>query len=523
MVIRTNVMALNSHRHLGNVSTQQRNASGRLSSGFRINSAADDAAGLAISEKMRAQIRGLNQAARNAQDGISLIQTAEGAMQTINEMVVRIRELVIQAANDTNVHEDDRPALSDRAQIQREIDQLLDEIDAVSLRTEFNTRVLLDGRWSAAGVNVSITDIAAFVDATASGDSTDFSADQLATLQTFLQSTPFANVVRAIQDSEVAAATVVDQLIDITGATPSDNALITGVPTALASLMSPDGTNPGFADAAALETFLREAAVLASSAIPARSLTAVDILTTFPAASAAVGTGATPISEADVNTLLNWLNNDADFSTDLVVGDVPAAWSATTIINTNTVAGDPTNGHFQLPAGFVTWFNANRAAMGTVLDGTPVVGLELETGGNPLWFQIGANEGQGIHLNIESITTERMGIDGFRSGGAQQVTVEPGETIGNNPDEFMTMLDEALAHVTGQRAILGAVQNRLEFTIQNLQTASENLSAAESRVRDADMALEMMRLTQANVLQQAATAMLAQANQAPQAILQLLG
>ena len=151
-VVRTNVLSLNAHRSLGLVSNQQTRASQRLSSGFRINTAADDAAGLGISEKMRAQIRGLDRASLNAQDGISLVQTAEGAMSTINEMLIRLRELLVQAANDTNVHEHGNPTQSDRVRIQDEIDQLLFEINSVAHRTEFNTRTLLDGSLSLDGV-----------------------------------------------------------------------------------------------------------------------------------------------------------------------------------------------------------------------------------------------------------------------------------------------------------------------------------------------------------------------------------
>ena len=152
MVIQTNMQALNTHRNLGMVATWQNRAAQRLSSGFRINSAADDAAGLAISQKMTAQIRGLNQAQRNASDAISLIQTAEGAIATINEMIIRMRELVIQAANDSNVHENSNLNLSDRVHIQREIDQIISEINEVADRTQFNTRVLLDGSYSRSGM-----------------------------------------------------------------------------------------------------------------------------------------------------------------------------------------------------------------------------------------------------------------------------------------------------------------------------------------------------------------------------------
>ena len=151
-IIRTNILSLNAHRNLGKVGNQQTRASQRLSSGFRINTAADDAAGLGISEKMRAQIRSLDRASLNAQDGMSLIQTAEGAMATINEMLIRLRELLVQAANDTNVHDPAALNQSDRIAIQDEIDQIMLEINSVAFRTEFNTRTLLDGSLSLDGV-----------------------------------------------------------------------------------------------------------------------------------------------------------------------------------------------------------------------------------------------------------------------------------------------------------------------------------------------------------------------------------
>ena len=304
-VVRTNMLALNSHRNLGMVSTQQARASARLSSGFRINSAADDAAGLGISENMRAQIRGLDQASRNAQDGISLIQTAEGGMATINEMVIRIRELTVQAANDINTTElqgELGPNESNRARLQNEINHLISEIGRTASTLQFNGMTLLDGTfddgehiWLQIGANSQ-------------------------------------------QGIEVSIPNIFNDI-------------------------------------------------------------AVEL-------------------------------NDNIFLTNIVLGD-----------------------------------------------------------------------------NVPNETTE--GAVALGSGSA--IT------------QLISQVDEVLAIATAARGALGAIQNRLEFTIQNLDVASENLSAANSRIRDADMAKEMMRLTQTNVLQQAATAMLAQGNQAPQSILQLLG
>jgi len=291
MVVNTNVLSLNAHRNLSKVGIAQTKASSRLSSGLRVNSAADDAAGLAISEKMRAQIRGLDMATKNTQDGISMIQTAEGGMQEIENMAQRIRELVVQAANDSNQSED-------RAKIANEVSQLLSEIDDMAKRVEFNKKTLLDGTYT-----------------------------------------------------ELA-------------------------------------------------------------------------------------------------------------------------------------------------------------------------------GGTTLGLQVGANEEQLIVFNINGLDLDSL-------DASTAVTAAPNDysELANEINAATTAMDISLLIetaeagiqvITDERAKLGAIQNRLEYTMNNLKISSENLSASESRIRDTDMAKEMMNLTRANILQQAATSMLAQANQAPQSVLQLL-
>ena len=286
-VINTNIRALTSHRNLAMVGNSQSKASQRLSSGKKINTAADDAAGLAISDKMRAQIRGLDMAAKNAEDATSLIQTAEGSLTEVTNMVQRIRELAVQAGNDTNTNED-------RQKLAKEMVQLYEEIDAIAGRTEFNGKTLTTGAFAA---------------------------------------------------------------------------------------------------------------------------------------------------------------------------------------------------------------------------------------GDGLHFQIGANSGQNLNLNIGTMTASAL--DTSFGGAIRSVigTLAIGSTsiAGASWSGFLSAIDKALATVNDQRAKLGASQNRLDYTIKNLNVSSENLSAAKSRIEDTDMAKEMMNLTAANVLQQAATSMLAQANQAPQSITQLLG
>ena len=283
-IINTNVTALNSHRALTSVGNRQARSSERLSTGQRINRASDDAAGLAISEKMRSQIRGLDQATRNSQDGISLIQTAEGALEEVHAILQRVRELTTQASNDTNTQED-------RQKIAVEVNQLLEEIDTIAANTEFNEQKLL-----------------------------------------------------------------------------------------------------------------------------------------------------------------------------------------------NT---------------------------------TGTAGLSLQV-------QTGANSGQRLTFSIRAMDTAGLGLSTFGDGfdtAAGNTSIAAG---GTQLSDLLDTVDNAISTVSTQRAELGASQNRLEHTINNLQVASENLSAANSRIRDTDMAKEMMNLTQANVLQQAATSMLAQANQSPQSVLQLL-
>lgn len=305
-VINTNVSALNSYRALTGVSARQQKAQEKLSTGQKINRAADDAAGLAISEKMKSQIRGLDQATNNAQDGISLVQTAEGAMEEVTSMLQRMRELAVKTGNDTLTDDD-------RTKIQSEVDELVKEINSISERTEFNKKKLFSGEGE---------------------------------------------------------------------------------------------------------------------------------------------------------------------------------------------------------------------------------------GSQDFWIQTGANENQGLNINIAYMNAKTLGVDALDLGGAkegdktdeqkQNFVTREGEEGGNGqPAEVsgpgkdlaaaaIAAIDGAIQQVATQRSNLGANQNRLESTVNNLKVSSENLSAANSRIRDTDMAKEMMNVTQANVLQQAATAMLAQANQAPQSVLQLL-
>jgi len=383
MIINHNIAALNTYNRLSANNGATSKSLEKLSSGLRINRAGDDAAGLAISEKMRGQIRGLDQAGRNAQDSISLIQTAEGALTETHSILQRMRELAVQSSNDTNTS-------IDRDEIQKEVNQLTDEIDRIANTTEFNTQKLLNG------------DKKGLVEA----------ADAKASLQ---------------------LNTNADISIDISGTAATG---ITKGGTITITRVSEVGAN-------------------------STALVIGDPL----------NTGATVASDSTIT------------------------WDGQTI----TLTGDDfTN----LKSGE----SITISVKARVLENTDV--------NDAFTMQIGANSGQTMLLGINSMKAEAIGVR--LSGKALDVTDSKKATAA------ITQINNAIETVSAERSKLGAYQNRLEHTINNLGTSSENLTAAESRVRDVDMAKEMMNFQKNNILSQAAQAMLAQANQQPQGVLQLL-
>ncbi|MFV9510524.1 flagellin [Tepidibacillus sp. LV47] len=379
MRINHNIAALNTYRQLSNNNVNTQKSLEKLSSGLRINRAGDDAAGLAISEKMRAQIRGLEMASKNAQDGISLIQTAEGALNEVHSILQRMRELAVQAANDTNTNKD-------RFELQKEANQLAEEITRIGNNTEFNTMKLLDGNLT------SIFHIGANEGQNLSLEIGDMRAEAL---------------------SVVAASAVMTY--DITGTNAT-----TITPTNLDNLKGGAYT----AEVAA--------------------------------------NGTVTLKDEAGNTVASATLADAGTSVTLSIT------------------------------------NANY-----LVDGTTQVDLTIDIKDTDTTTAVATNAGS-ISINV----------------------LEKGEGISimtsNDASSAITKIQTALDRVSAERSKLGAVQNRLEHTINNLGTASENLTAAESRIRDVDMAKEMMEFTKNNILQQAAQAMLAQANQLPQGVLQLL-
>jgi flagellin len=382
-------MAMNAQRYLGVNNNNIQKSIEKLSSGYRINRAGDDAAGLAISEKMRAQIRGLKMASKNSQDAISLIQTAEGALNETHSILQRMRELAVQAATDTNEG-------VDRTALQNEVDQLQEELTRIAEQTEFNRRTLLNG-----DLGVSL-------------GRTGTNAEYL--------------------DSVTVSELALDDTFEITQTLTYEEE-------------SDDGENDGDFIEIKFELTIEENVV-----------------------------GSVSFTKEELD--------EGKISQVVTIGDKTYTFTVVkdaTSLSTTTGNGETTS----------------EADMFTAADGS-------------LTFQIGANKDQNISLSIGDMSASGLGVE--------DLAITDFETA----NAAIETIDAAIEKVSTERAKLGANQNRLEHTINNLNTSAENLTAAESRIRDVDMANEMMEYTKNNILAQAATAMLAQANQAPQSVLQLL-
>jgi flagellin len=450
MRIQNNVPALNAHRYYGINQTNATKSMAKLSSGYRINSAADDAAGLAISEKMRAQIRGLTMASKNAQDAISLIQTAEGGMQEIDNMVQRIRELTVYASNDTQDQASAADSQGDRRKIQDEIDQLVKEIDSMAERVEFNKKKVISGDF-AGGDNTTRTQLKTFA---------GLRNEAKSILNNIVTGTAWTEKVNALRaDAAYYDATT-------SGATKSKDLekLVSRFEEAISGFMSL--TDPNL------------------SAPSGELRTEVDSI------------------QSSLSSFISSISSTVDFSA--LIG---SAYSTAYAKTDAALKGDGTlTQALEDVHGTVRMLTTLQSA----IDNNPTAGL---------YFQVGANADQALEMSVGSVKTDLLGIgDGY---GNSKIDVM--KTSGKAITFQLDILDEALTYVTTQRSKLGAAQNRLEYTMNSLDISAENLTAAESRIRDVDMAKEMTNFTRQSILFQASTAMLAQANAFPQGVLQLLG
>ena len=494
MSINTNISSLTAQRNSSKVSDSLSTAMARLSSGLRINSAKDDAAGLAISERFTTQIRGLNQAARNANDAISLSQTAEGALASVGDNLQRIRELAVQSANATN-------STSDRAALQAEANQLISEVQRVGTQTEFNGNKLLDGSFTSkafqvganAGETISVNSI---VDArtTSLGSNTlSLNGSKMGAVL----ATSVANAAAAING--VAAETTL---------TLSTSAGTTG---AIAWNLS-DGAKE---IAAAINTASAGVGVTATATNSGvlKNLGGPGVVT-MTLNGKAISANVT--DQNDLSSLVSAINGSGSGVTaSFTSSSSKAGITLNTLDGANIQIADFNNSGATKTVDIATYDPATGTA-GTVatLTGGAATDSNVITGK----VDLSSSKGAISYASATGTTvfSAASGVGTFSSVAGLDISTASGAT------SALGVLDAALAQVNGGRADLGAVQNRFSATISSLQTTSENLTASRSRIQDADFASETAALSRSQVLQQAATAMVAQANQLPQQVLQLL-
>ena len=449
MVVQHNLSAMNANRMLGVTTSAQAKSTEKLSSGYKINRAADDAAGLSISEKMRKQIRGLSQASSNAQDGISCVQTAEGALTEVHSMLQRMNELAVQAGNGT-MSEDDRQNIQD------EIDQLTSEIDRVSETTKFNETYLLKGN----GTETRQKEVAATA--------------MTATYKTPVTSTVALTATNAPTTwyaKGSATALTADQILERLEVDANGNVAIKdGMEMYSEAANTTDQYGAQTKDKIVALTTVKQSYGVASTALYA------DVQ------------GTTAVKDED---LKNYFNEDGTVKQSL--------YKKTTGAN----ATFKEIGAEQI-ANYVT---VTAAKDKTTVEYEAVKDLVLS-------FQVGADTtaNNKISVSMQSMSAESIGVKGISVTGDDST----------NADAAVDTIGEAIKKVSSQRSALGAVQNRLEHTIANLDNIVENTTAAESAIRDTDMAEEMVAYSKNSILTQAGQSMLAQANQSNQGVLSLL-
>lgn len=490
-VINTNVASLNSQRNLTKSSGSLATSLQRLSSGLRINSAKDDAAGLAITDRFTAQIRGLNQAQRNANDGISLAQTAEANLESATNILQRIRELAVQSSNGTNTG-------SDRQALNLEAGQLLSELQRISISAEFNGKKLFDGSFGSQSFQIGAN----------SYQTISVGASNLQTNQYGLNTVTGTIGVAAtgsaadVASTGAATLTINGQVSGSVAAAGTDNAKeLADKINAIA------GETNVTAQARTVARLSFSATGAYGLSLRADNATAVNVTFNVSATNTADGLSAA-VSEINKQTSSTGISASLDDSgsfirleaasgADLVVGNTSGAGNVTLIAEAVNSAGVNSTG--------ASISAASGAAAGNFLSVRGTVTLDSSTG-----FNISAGAAS-------------MFANGTTSSGQSSSTVSLIDLTTVSKATFaLRIADKALSTISTQRAQFGAVQSRFETTISNLQASAENLSASRSRILDADFAAETANLTRAQILQQAGTAMLAQANALPQNVLTLL-
>ena len=537
MIVQHNMSAMNANRMLGVTSSSLSKSTEKLSSGYRINRAADDAAGLSISEKMRSQIRGLNKASANAQDGISLIQTAEGALNESHSILQRMRELSVQASNGTET-DDDREA------VQKEISQLQEELTRISSTTEFNTMKLLDGSQGGSSSTTGSGPKFGVVDSTLDGAlvtsnvkgikvATAASDDTKVGQETAIWGKDGKTLTLNLSKNKVYTQ---DEIDDLISNAKQEDSTAEGAPaevkvTLKNGIFNADAdTTDGKETAAGVKAASDAVEVAADTFVGANKIkftsnkygaefngTTFDFAFDKEAGKEEVETTTAITTDAanaitaggykihlaagkeytaeDLEDILKSAGFDFDVTLSGATPDDPNTLFAT--------SGATTVGQLTM---------ANGAGLGSTKALWGQDGYDGVSSNAGITLQIGANEGQTMSFTIDDMSARSLGVDANKIDIATQ----------DGAKKATTTIDAAIKKVSAQRSKLGAVQNRLEHTIANLDTAAENTQTSESRIRDTDMASEMVVYSKNNILLQAGQSMLAQANQSNQGVLSLL-
>ena len=473
MVVQHNMQAANASRVLNITAGQQAKSTEKLSSGYKINRAADDAAGLSISEKMRKQIRGLDQASTNAQDGISAVQTAEGALTEVHSMLQRMNELATQAANGTN-------SSSDRSSIQDEIDQLTTEIDRVAETTKFNETYLLKGNGKTSDVKINAKD--AGIEGTLTGVGTGTATFKMAALKN-------GESITIGSKGYTIGSTIADVKTAIQGAKAGDKITVNGTEYTVAD---DKGTNVDRTENILKKDDIK-ALVNDGAKVIVGTQTYVAMTEDTTGGKTADGVGDNDASVISANKAYELIKNE--------------------LIKASSIGAD---------AGYEAKIkSADHVNKGAYSSTNTQISFTIEEGKREVTqgLQIGLHVGADADENNKiSFTVDTMDSAGLGVKGLNLV-----DKTGAKATYAIDSIADAISKVSAQRSSLGAVQNRLEHTINNLDNVVENTTSAESQIRDTDMAETMVEYSKNNILAQAGQSMLAQANQSNQGVLSLLG
>lgn len=503
MRIQHNIMAMNSYRNYsGNTGALAKNLE-KLSSGYRINRAGDDAAGLAISEKMRAQISGLEQAQSNAKSGINLVQTAEGSLTEVHSMLNRMVTLANQSANGTFDNE------TDRANLQKEVTQLTSEIDRIADSSNFNGIKLLDGSLDATVGAPSVTGTAFGTVVNTAAKAQVYTSGALAGTDTGTGTLSGTQITVNYTDANGAAQSKTLSLSDVTSVTNAGNDA-TSLFNAFSAAFNDSDLGSMFTIGGSASGIVLTSKEAGANAAKVTGMTLADagsgwttpvtfasggISTTGSDALVSVATASNPAKDSTLTVngkVYQFINNEGDAVNKGNIGVVRGADVTATVSNLNTALKD--------------------AGISATMNGTTLEFKPTNAAKRGLTLQIGdtAESFNQMTVSVRDMHTASLGISGI------DISNQDGAS------SAIEKLKSAINSVSSTRGTLGALQNRLDHTINNLGVMTENIQDAESTVRDVDVAKEMMAYTKNNILVQSAQAMLAQANQVPQGVLQLL-